>query len=380
MKYYLIAGEASGDLHGANLMKELKIHDEDASFRFFGGDRMQSVENNLAKHYREIAFMGAIDVIMNIRTIKRNLNFCKRDIIEFSPDVVILIDYPGFNIKIAEFAKKNNIRVFYYISPKIWAWKEWRIKKIKAFVDEMFTILPFEVDFYKKFDYPAFYVGNPLLDEIAFFLSKYQPGNFKTKINPENKPLIALLPGSRKQEIKMMLPVMIRLAQTFPEYKYVVSGAPGLDKEFYSKFLNDKNYPVVFEKTYELLLNSHAAIVTSGTATLETALLNVPQVVLYKMAGGTLGYKIFKRFLLKVDFVSLPNLVCGKEVVKEFVMSEMKYKLIKPEVEKLLNDEDYRKIIFKEYVRLKEIMGKPGASGQAAKKMTELLKPETRIS
>jgi len=373
MKYYLIAGEASGDLHGANLMKELKVSDPEALFRFFGGDLMQNVENNLAKHYREMAFMGGLEVIKNIKTIKRNLDFCKQDILTFSPDVIILIDYPGFNIKIAEFAKNNNLKVFYYISPKIWAWKEWRIKKIKALVDEMFTILPFEVDFYARHNYPAHYVGNPLLDEIETFLSKSGEFDFRKENNLDERQIVALLPGSRKQEIKLMLPVMIMLAGTFVEYQFVISGAPSIEKEFYKRLMGNRKIPIVNNQTYQLLINSHAAVVTSGTATLETALLNIPQLVLYKMAGGSLGYTLFKMIFLKVEYVSLPNLVCGKEVVREFVMGDMKFKIIKPEVDKLLNDQKYRKKIFEEYTHLKEIMGGAGASKRAAEKMVEIL-------
>ena len=374
MKYYLIAGEASGDLHGANLMKALKDADPEASFRFFGGDLMQQVENNLAKHYREMAFMGAIDVIMNIRTIKRNMDFCKKDILAFAPDVIILIDYPGFNLKIAEFAKQQNLKVFYYISPKIWAWKEWRIKKIKVLVDQMFTILPFEVDFYKRHNYPAHYVGNPLLDAIENFKATSDLNRLELENKTDQRKIVALLPGSRKQEIKLMLPVMVRLVECFPEYRFVVSGAPSIDRELYDLYLKEHDMHVVFGQTYPLLANAYAAIVTSGTATLETALFDVPQVVLYKMAGGALAYKIFKALFLKVPFVSLPNLVCGKQVVREFVMGEMKFRLIKPEVEKLLDDSLYREKMFSEYKRLHKIMGAPGASKQAASKMVELLK------
>jgi len=374
MKYYLIAGEASGDLHGANLMKELRGADPEASFRFFGGGLMQQVEDNLARHYRELAFMGAIDVVKNIGAIKRNLDFCKKDILAFSPDVVILIDYPGFNLKVAEFAKKNGLKVFYYISPKIWAWKEWRIKKIKTLVDEMFCILPFEVEFYRRHDYPVHYMGNPLLDEIEKFRAQLSgKDNFREEHSLDKRPVVALLPGSRKQEIRLMLPVMLKLADSFPGFQFVISGAPSVDMDFYRGFTGGRNIPVVNNQTYELLENSHSAIVTSGTATLETAMFNVPQVVLYKMAGGSLGYKLFRHFLLKVDFISLPNLICGKEVVREFVMSEMKFSKIKPEVENLLNNKEYRKRIFESYARLKEITGGPGASARAAKKMTELI-------
>lgn len=374
MKYYLIAGEASGDLHGSNLMKELKLSDPEASFRFFGGGLMLSAGGTLVKHYRDMAFMGAIDVVKNLKTIKKNLDYCKNDLLTFAPDVVILIDYPGFNLKVAEFAKQNHLKVFYYISPKIWAWKEWRIKKIKTFVDEMFTIFPFETGFFARFNYPVHYVGNPLLDEIETFRQLPKNSEFSKNINPKNKPIVALLPGSRKQEIKLMLPVMARIAAGYPGYRFVVSGAPSIAPEFYKKILAGNNLPVVYNQTYPLLSVSYAALATSGTATLETALLNVPQVVLYKMSGGTLGYKIFRFIFLKVNYVSLPNLVLNREAVKEFIMSDMKFGKIKPEVDKLLNNEEYRKKIFGDYTRLREIMGGPGASKRAASLMADILK------
>jgi lipid-A-disaccharide synthase len=374
MKYYLIAGEASGDLHGANLMKALKKEDVHARFRFFGGDRMQQVENNLAGHYRDLAFMGAIDVVKNLHSLNRHLSLCKKDIREFAPDVVILIDYPAFNLKIAAFAKKQNIRVFYYISPKIWAWKEWRIRKIKARVDEMFTIFPFEVDFYARHNYPVHYVGNPLLDEMQVFASERGTEALRELFVPDNRPLVALLPGSRKQEIKLMLPVMIQLVDFFPAYRFVISRTVSVEESFYRLFIREKDIPLITGNTYALLAHAHAAVVTSGTATLETALFNVPQIVLYKMIGGALAYKIFQWLFLKVDYISLPNLICGEPVVREFVMNEMKFSLIKPEVEKLLDDAEYREKIFHGYTRLKKILGGPGASQHAAVQMVELLK------
>ncbi len=375
MKYYLIAGEASGDLHGSNLMKALKKQDTLAKFRFFGGERMQQVENNLATHYRDLAFMGAIDVVRNLNAIQHHLSLCKKDILKFIPDVVILIDYPAFNLKIAAFAKQHNIRVFYYISPKIWAWKEWRIKKIKARVDEMFSILPFEVDFYARHNYPVHYVGNPLLDEMQAFSSEKGTEALKEQYLLDSRPVVALLPGSRKQEIRMMLPVMIQLADAFPDYQFIISRTSSVEESFYRQYAGGKELLLVTGNTYALLANSYAAVVTSGTATLETALFNVPQVVLYKMAGGALAYKIFKWLFLKIDHISLPNLICGKRVVREFVMNEMKIRLIKPEVEKLLCDKEYRGKIFSEYTRLRKILGEAGASERAALHMVELLKP-----
>ena len=286
MKYYLIAGEASGDLHGSNLMKDLKKFDKDAQFRFFGGDLMQAVGQNLIKHYREMAFMGVFDVLFNLRTIKKNLSQCKKDITEYSPDVVILIDYPGFNMKIAAFAKKLGLKVFYYISPKIWAWKEWRIKKIRLYVDEMFTILPFETQFYREHNFAVHYVGNPLVGAIEEH-KKDAVNNevFRKKNGLDQRPVIALLAGSRKQEIKLMLPVMAAMSKFYPDYQYMVSGAPSIPEAFYREVLGKEQLPVVFGQTYDLLMHSFAALVTSGTATLETALFNVPQIMLYKMRG-----------------------------------------------------------------------------------------------
>ncbi len=375
MKYYIIAGEASGDLHGSNLMKELLISDKQARFRYFGGDLMQAVQNNLVKHYREMAFMGLIDVLKNLKTIKKNLDLCKSDILEFQPDVLILIDYPGFNLKVAEFAKKAGIKVFYYISPKIWAWKEWRIKKIKAFVDEMFTILPFETEFFARHNYQVHYVGNPLIGDI-FNYRKNAIGEdeFRKKNSLDDRPIVALLAGSRKQEIKMVLPVMLASIKEHPNYQFLISGGPSIPESLYKTVLGELDLPVVFDQTYDLLSHSYAAIVTSGTATLETALLNVPQVVLYKMAGGDLGYKVFKFLFLKVKYAALPNLVLDEEAIKEFVMSEMKVHKVQPEVDKLLNDSNYRETIFESYSRLQKIMGEPGASRRAAQKMVELLK------
>lgn len=372
MKYFLIAGEASGDLHGSNLMKGLKKQDPHAEFHFFGGDLMQAEGGLLLKHYREMAFMGAIEVVANLRTIKKNFALCKSELLAFSPDVLILIDYPGFNLKMAEFAKQNGLKVFYYISPKIWAWKEWRIKQIKAFVDEMFTIFPFETDFFNRFGYKVHYVGNPLLDEMVSFEKNKPDHNFLKDLNPDSRPVVALLPGSRRQEIKLILPTMIQLANEYPAFRFVVSGAPSISPEFYEKIIGDSGYPVVYSQTYPLLSGSYAAIVASGTATLETALFNVPQVVLYKMAGGYIGFKLVKLIFLKVKYVSLPNLVLNKEAVREFLMTDMKFKKIKPETDKLLNDENYREEIFKNYLRLKEIMGGPGASDRAAKLMFDI--------
>lgn len=374
MKYFLIAGEASGDLHGAALMNALKNEDSRAQFHYFGGDKMASEGGVLLKHYREMAFMGAIEVLMNLRTIKKNMELCKREILSFKPDVVILIDYPGFNIKIAEFAHQHHIKVFWYIAPKVWAWKEWRIAKLKAFVDEIFTILPFETSYFLNHQVKVHYVGNPLLDSISESKKHFRNLSQFLKDNElENKPVVALLPGSRVQEIRHMLPVMSKLSLDFPEYQFVVSRADALDDEIYLKYGVNQSLRLLSGQTYELLHHSEAALVTSGTATLETALINTPQAVLYKMAGGGLSYRIFRWLFLKVRYVSLPNLILGKIAVKEFIMNEMTSDNVKPELERLLKDPKYRNEMFADYTRLNTLMGEPGAASRAAHEMSRLL-------
>lgn len=377
MKYYLVAGEASGDLHGSNLMKELKHTDENASFRFFGGELMQSVGGELVKHYREMAFMGFVNVLMNLKTISQNLEICKTDILQFQPDVLILIDYPGFNLRIAKFAKQHNIRVFYYISPKLWAWKAYRVKKIKAFVDEMFTIFPFETEFYKKYNFRVNYVGNPVLDAIAEYKGKaLSKEEFLTKNMLDNRPVVALLAGSRVQEIKRTLPLMVKIAGLFPGFQFVVAGVKNVDQELYQKNLADSGIKLIFDQTYDILNNAHTALVASGTAALETALFNVPQTVIYKMEGGWPVDFIFRNLIFKnrMAGVSLPNIIMHKLIISEFIQMKMTFENVKAEMEKLLFDEDYRKKIFSDYNRLKELMGEAGSSKQAALKMVELLK------
>ncbi len=374
MKYFLIAGEASGDLHGAALMEALKEMDDNSEFHFFGGDLMQQQGGTLLKHYREMAFMGGIEVLMNIRTIKRNFTYCRKEIIGFAPDVLILIDYPGFNIKIAEFAHRNNIKVFWFIAPKVWAWKEWRVKKLKTFVDELFTILPFETDFFARHGINVHYIGNPLCEAIANAKENFRSKEyFHTENGLDKRPIIALLSGSRVQEVKYMLPVMTRLAADFSDYQFVISGAPCIDEALYLRYAKVKGLKILTGQTYELLHNAHAALVTSGTATLETALINVPQAILYKMIGGKFFYRLFRLIFLKVKFVSLPNLILGREAVKEFVMDKMKYGYVKPELERLINNDDYRNEILNEYKRLKQLLGKPGAAKRAARIMYGLL-------
>ena len=377
MKYYLIVGEASGDLHASNLMRALKEGDPQADFRFFGGDLMSEVGGTRVKHYKELAYMGFIPVLLHLRTIFRNMELCKKDIVGWQPDVVILVDYPGFNLKIAEYVKKHtDIPIYYYISPKIWAWKEYRIKNIKRDVDELFSILPFEVDFFKGHQYPIHYVGNPCVDAVDAFRKNHTEtfGEFVSSNSLEEKPVIALLAGSRKQEIKDNLPDMLEAAKPFVgQYQLVLAGAPGIDPAYYQQYIGaDVPVRIVFGQTYRLLAQAAVALVTSGTATLETALFRVPQVVCYYMAMGKL-ISFLRRHILKVKYISLMNLVANREVVRELVADGMTVENVRTELDALLNDSAYRNNMLQEYDRMIEILGPAGASRQAASKMIELL-------
>ena len=377
MKYYLIVGEASGDLHASNLMKALKEQDAEAEFRFFGGDLMSAVGGTCVKHYKELAYMGFIPVLLHLRTIFKNMERCKQDIVAWRPDVLILVDYPGFNLKIAEYVKKHtDIPIYYYISPKIWAWKEYRIKNIKRDVDELFSILPFEVDFFKGHQYPIHYVGKPCEDAVAHFKDAKAESflAFAQENALEEKPVIALLAGSRKQEIKDNLPDMLEAAKPFAEkYQLVLAGAPGIDPEYYQKYVNsDVPVKIIFGQTYRLLQQAKAALVTSGTATLETALFRVPQVVCYYIPMGKV-ISFLRRHILKVKYISLVNLVADKEVVRELVADTMTVANVRAELDALLNDVAYRENMLREYDRMIEILGPAGASRQAASKMIELL-------
>lgn len=375
MRYYLIAGEASGDLHGSNLMKELKIADSESEFRFFGGDLMQNIGGTLVKHYREMAFMGIVDVVMNIRTIKRNMEFCKKDLLEFRPDILILIDYPGFNLRIAEFAKQHNFKVYYYISPKLWAWKEYRVKKVKAFVDEMFTIFPFETEFYAKHGYKVNYVGNPIMDSLeAYKKSAQKKEVFFEKNKLDKRPIVAVLSGSRIKEIKRILPVMVKATGGLAEFQFVIAGVDTVDKKVYEKIVGERKISLIFDQTYDLLTHSYAAIVASGTAVLETALFNVPQVVLYKVEGGRIIDFIMRYFVLKTNWVSLPNIILQKTAVLELLQKDMTLKKVRNELEKLLYDDNHRKKIEEDCIRLKSIMGEPGCSKRAAEEMIQRCK------
>ncbi|SDB66077.1 lipid-A-disaccharide synthase [Flavobacteriaceae bacterium MAR_2010_188] len=367
MKYYLIAGEASGDLHGSNLMRALQKEDVEAEFRFWGGDLMQAVEGDIVKHYRDLAFMGFLEVAMNIRTITKNLAFCKKDILEYNPDCIIYIDYPGFNLRIAKWAKEKGFKNYYYVSPQIWAWKENRIHSIKRDIDKMYVILPFEEKYYQdKHNFPAIFVGHPLLDAIA---NRKQRGmyEFKAKHELSDKPIIALLPGSRKQEIKKMLSIMLSVVKDFENYQFIIAGAPGQEKQFYSQFTNQQNVSFVSNKTYDLLSLSYAALVTSGTATLETGLFKVPQVVCYK--GSWLSYQIGKR-IVNLQYISLVNLIMDREVVKELIQDELNTKNLKIELQKIL-EKPKREKMFLEYFELEQKLGGKGASDKTAQLIYE---------
>jgi lipid-A-disaccharide synthase len=370
MKYYIIAGEASGDLHGSNLMKELLNQEPNAEIRFWGGDLMQEVGGTLVKHYRDLAFMGFAEVVMNLRTILGNISVCKKDILQFQPDAIIYIDYPGFNMRIAKWAKTLKFKNLYYISPQIWAWKESRIKAIKRDVDQMYVILPFEKDFYEvKHQFPVHFVGHPLIDAISN-RNKISFDEFIKENNLPNLPIIALLPGSRKQEIEKMLSIMLSVVDDFPVYQFVIAGAPSQDFSFYKQFLSGKDVYFVSNKTYDLLSVAHAALVTSGTATLETALFKVPQVVCYK--GGWISYQIAKR-LLTLKFISLVNLIKDKEVVTELIQDKLNKSNLKTELNKLLNGKK-REQILTEYNVLEDKLGGKGASQKTASFIIDAIK------
>ncbi|MFZ4456114.1 MAG: lipid-A-disaccharide synthase [Bacteroidales bacterium] len=368
MNYFIIAGEASGDLHAAHLMRELKVQDPKAVFRFFGGDLMVQEGGTLIKHYRELAFMGFIPVLLNLRTILRNMEICKTEIRKFAPDVVILVDYPGFNLKIAKFVKQElSIPVHYYISPKIWAWKEYRIKDIKRYVDVMLSILPFEVPFYAKHNYPITYVGNPTLDEIHHFQQNHPKSDeFLSRNKLNEKPIVALLAGSRKQEIKKNLSLMLEASNSFPEYQFIIAGAPGIEENHYQSYIANTNVRIVFGQTYALLQHAQAALVTSGTATLETAIFGVPQAVSYYASGGKLLYAIMEK-LLKVRFVSLVNLIEDRAVVKELLGYKASAESLKDELQNLLENKTYRQGILQGYTEMSKKLGEPGAPEHAAK-------------
>lgn len=375
MRYFIIAGEASGDLHGSNLMKELKKQDSNAEFCFLGGDKMAEEGGKLVEHYRNMAFMGFIAVIKNAKIILKNLSDTKKAICDFKPDVVILIDYPSFNLRIAKFVKQNlkNTPVYYYISPKIWAWKEFRIKQIKKYIDEMFTIFPFETEFYKKHNYRVTYVGNPTVDSIASRPTKSPKfKDFIRKNSLPNKPIIAILPGSRKQEISACLHKMVEAADQLEEYQTVVCGAPGIENDFYDTLLPPKTYNIVFNQTYELLNLAKAAVVNSGTATLETALLITPQVVVYHVPMGKFAILV-KNLIIKTKFISLVNIIAQKEVVKELLANQFTVENIKDELILLLYNDEYRYKMILNYRAIEKELGESGTAERAAKEMISSL-------
>ena len=416
MRYYLIAGEASGDLHASNLMKALKAKDAEADFRFFGGDLMCEAGGELVKHYREMAYMGVIPVLLNLRTIMRNMRICREDIRAYNPDIVILVDYPGFNLKIAKFVKTYlDIPVYYYISPKIWAWKKYRIKSFRKYVDRMFCILPFEVDFFQSLDYSVDYVGNPSVDSVSAFResAKNVPDTFlednglagNTQNNlivddiesnrPVGRPIMAILAGSRKAEIRQNLPTMLSVATTFPEYHVIIAGAPGLTPDDYKRCMRgeqtDKtsvgdNKPeeccgakIVYGQTYNLLQHASVAMVTSGTATLEAALFRVPQVVCYYFGGGKLVNFIFKH-LFHVPYISLVNLIAGTDVVQELFGAKFSYKTIHEELKRILEDDKYKNKMLEGYDRVISILGESGASERAAGLIVDSLSVRARMA
>ena len=376
MKYFLIAGEASGDLHASNLMAALKEKDPEADFRFFGGDLMQAVGGTLVKHYKEMAFMGFIPVLLNLRTILNNMKTCQEDIRKYQPDVVILIDYPGFNLKIAKFVKTVlHLPVYYYISPKIWAWNQYRIKDFRRYVDRMFCILPFETEFFRKLDYSVDYVGNPSVDSVAQNKEKQanRPDTFMADERLPDKPILALLAGSRRQEIKDNLPTMLEVAAAYPDYQPVIAGAPGLEPEYYKQYIGNHPAKIVFGKTYDLLQHSRAALVTSGTATLETSLFRVPQVVCYYVVAGPLASFIFRNFF-HTKYISLVNLIAGREVVQELFGARFSYQQIHDELGKILHDTAYRQQMLDGYDEIIQMLGKPGASQRTAELIYQSLK------
>lgn len=371
MKYYVIAGEASGDLHGSNLLKALKKEDHTAHFRIWGGDLMEAAGGELVKHYRDLAFMGFVEVISNIRTILGNIKFCKEDILAYQPDALVLIDYPGFNLRIAKWAKQQGIKVYYYISPQIWAWNSKRVHGIKANVDQMFVILPFEKPFYDKYNYEVDFVGHPLLDVVE---NRAVNTGFRQNNGLDDRPIISLLPGSRRQEIAKMLSEMLMVVPHFPDHQFVLAGAPSIPLDYYQSILNQypaaKEVKVIQNKTYDLLDESSAALVTSGTATLETALFGVPEVVCYK--GNPISYQIAKR-LVNIQYISLVNLILDRPLVKELIQNELNPSNLVKEL-KLLLDENHQKIIQEGYQELRSKLGNSGASQRTAQLMVKYLR------
>lgn len=372
MRYYLIAGEASGDMHAANLIRAIKKIDVEADFRCFGGDMMKAAGAGLNIHYRDMAMMGLVEVINKYPTIRKNKKKCRLDILAYKPDVLILVDYSGFNLPMARFAAENNIRVIYYISPKLWAWAKWRVKTVRENIQKMFVILPFEVDFYREHQVEAEYYGNPVLDSITAFEKDYHPDeNFRVNNTLDHKPIVALLAGSRKQEIDLLLPEMIAVVPGYKDYQFVVAGAPSISPEYYDHYVSGTGVHIVYNQTYTLLKHAVAAVVTSGTATLETALLGTPEVVVYKTNPVTF---FIGNFFVKVKFFSLVNLILDKEAVKELLQKGLAQD-IRKELDKLLFDQPYRKNMLQDYALLRERLGNPGVADRVAERIFRIIKP-----
>lgn len=373
MKYYIVAGEASGDLHGSNLMKALRERDSQAEFRFWGGDLMEAVGGEMIKHYKDMAFMGFLEVALHLRQVLNNIKICEIDLLLYEPDVLILIDYPGFNLRIAEFAHEHGIKVVYYISPQVWAWKKNRIHKIKRCVDEMIVILPFEKEFYEKHLVPVHFVGHPLLDAIDSNIRESEAvTDFRQRNDLDEREIVAILPGSRKQEIDKMLPVMLDVAQHYPQFQFVVSGVNWQPQSLYDKYLKNNNIKLVFDQTYPLVLNAKSALVTSGTATLETALLGTPQVVCYK--GSAVSYVIAKHLIKGISYISLVNLILDKPAVTELIQYEMNTKRLSEEFEKIAFDEENIQRMKDDYTHLHHLLADSHASANAAEVITSFLK------
>ena len=371
MRYYIIAGEASGDLHASNLMREMKLLDPEAIFRCWGGDLMQQQGGELVKHYRDLAFMGFMEVIAHLPTILKNFRFCEEDLVSFQPDVLILVDYPGFNLKMAKFAARKGIRVFYYISPQLWAWRSSRVQSIRKYVEKMFVILPFEKEFYARYHYPVDYAGHPLLDVIHKEMNTQSREAFLVKNGLPDRRMVALLPGSRKMEIEKMLHMMTSVVSSFPGCQFVIAAAPSIPADFYERILKRTGVRMVINQTYDLLSHSDAALVASGTATLETALMEVPQIVCYK--GNALSYLIARQ-LVHVPFISLVNLIAGKKVVPELIQSELNQKNLVRSLTEILENGPLRQRILDDYKVLKQDLGGSGASGRVAALMIQYLR------
>lgn len=371
MKYYLIAGEASGDLHASNLMRGIKKNDSNAEFRYFGGDLMKAQGGTLVKHYRDMAFMGFVEVLMNLRSISKNLKACKEDLIAYKPDVVILVDYPGFNLRIARFAKESGLKVFYYIAPKVWAWNESRVKLLKNYVDQLFIIFPFEIEYFRKHSIEPIFEGNPSIDAIAFKMNKEQTfDEFTKQNNLPSKPIIALVAGSRKQEIKYNLPQMLKMVAKFPDYQFVIAGAPSLNLSVYQKYIKDTPVTIVYNQTYQLFKLSTLALVTSGTATLESALINTPEVVCYK--GGFFSMLI-AWIVIKVKYISLVNLNMNREVVTELKQYDLNSTRLFKEVSLILPGSSRREEMLNDFDKLREVLGGEGASERVGARVVSLL-------